>query len=86
VQEPTVAFWLQAHSRMASCPIPPATCGYSFFNLKTCNPNVLYGALVGGPDVKDNFKDTRDNYQQNEVAIDYNTGFTGGAEWCMSGG
>jgi endoglucanase len=63
---------------MASCPLPPATCGYSFFNLKTCNPHVLYGALVGGPDAQDNFKDTRENYHQNEVAIDYNAGFTGG--------
>lgn len=39
------------------------------------NPNVLYGALVGGPDQNDNWSDDRNNYQTNEVACDYNAGF-----------
>lgn len=30
------------------------------------NPNVIYGALVGGPDKNDEFKDARDNYEQTE--------------------
>ena len=63
---------------MASCPIPPANCGYQYFSAKTCNMYTLYGALVGGPDQDDKFKDARDNYQQTEVAIDYNAGYTGG--------
>jgi hypothetical protein len=63
---------------MASCPIPPASCGYQYFSAKTCNSYTVFGALVGGPDQDDRFKDTRDNYQQTEVAIDYNAGFTGG--------
>lgn len=36
------------------------------------NPNVLTGALVGGPDSKDRFKDERRNYIQTE-ACTYNT-------------
>lgn len=36
------------------------------------NPNVLVGALVGGPDFQDNFKDQRGNYVQTE-ACTYNT-------------
>lgn len=36
------------------------------------NPNVLVGALVGGPDCQDNFSDERGNYMQTE-ACTYNT-------------
>ncbi|RQO85764.2 hypothetical protein POPTR_001G356000v4 [Populus trichocarpa] len=36
------------------------------------NPNVLTGALVGGPDMKDQFRDERENYMQTE-ACTYNT-------------
>ncbi|KAJ6343361.1 hypothetical protein OIU76_005161 [Salix suchowensis] len=36
------------------------------------NPNVLVGALVGGPDCQDNFTDLRSNYMQTE-ACTYNT-------------
>ena len=46
----------------------------------SCNPaeNVytLYGALAGGPGSDDSYKDSRSNYQMNEVATDYNAGFT----------
>lgn len=39
--------------------------------------HILYGALVGGPDAKDNFVDERSNFKMTEVATDYNAGFTG---------
>ena len=39
------------------------------------NPNILYGALVGGPDQWDNWNDDRHDYRANEVAVDYNAGF-----------
>jgi hypothetical protein len=32
---------------------------------------------VGGPDASDNFVDERSDYISNEVAIDYNSGYTG---------
>lgn len=39
--------------------------------------HVLCGALVGGPDASDGYEDTVTNYNTNEVACDYNAGFTG---------
>ena len=39
--------------------------------------HTLYGALVGGPDASDNYTDTVSDYNKNEVACDYNAGFTG---------
>ena len=39
------------------------------------NPNLLKGALVGGPDGNDNYQDSRSDYVKNEVACDYNAGF-----------
>ena len=39
--------------------------------------HILFGALVGGPDASDNYSDERNNYTTNEVADDYNAGFTG---------
>src|SRR5579862_3201849 len=39
--------------------------------------HVLYGALVGGPDSNDAYADNRGDFTKNEVATDYNAGFTG---------
>jgi len=39
--------------------------------------HTLYGALVGGPDANDSYTDEVSNYVNNEVACDYNAGFTG---------
>ena len=41
------------------------------------NSHILYGALVGGPDRNENYTDDRANFKTNEVATDYNAGFTG---------
>ncbi len=43
------------------------------------NDNILFGALVGGPaSPNDNdYADVRSDYIRNEVALDYNAGFTG---------
>ncbi|KAL3619185.1 Endoglucanase [Castilleja foliolosa] len=39
--------------------------GYgTLFNRKASDPNLLAGAIVGGPDVYNNFVDRRDNYEQ----------------------
>lgn len=43
--------------------------------------NILYGALVGGPDENDYHIDSTSDYQYNEVAIDYNAGLV-----CASAG
>jgi hypothetical protein len=46
----------------------------------------LYGALVGGPDKSDKYTDSRTNYVQNEVTIDYNAGFTGALAGLLESG
>lgn len=38
--------------------------------------HTLYGALVGGPDSSDGYNDTVSDYTANEVACDYNAGYT----------
>ncbi|KAL4184967.1 hypothetical protein AMTRI_Chr10g228210 [Amborella trichopoda] len=49
------------------------TQGYDhWYSRSRPNPNVLVGALVGGPDNLDNFRDHRGNYMQTE-ACTYNT-------------
>ncbi|XP_059173955.1 endoglucanase 4-like isoform X2 [Physella acuta] len=68
---------LRPHHRAASCPDKPAPCGYTEANSPAPNPQVLTGALVGGPEEQDNYVDVRTDYVLNEVAIDYNSGFTG---------
>ncbi|KAK7481404.1 hypothetical protein BaRGS_00027360 [Batillaria attramentaria] len=47
-------------------------------------PNQLTGALVGGPGRYDDYVDSRQDYQKNEVAIDYNAGFQGALAGLLS--
>ncbi|GFR70504.1 endoglucanase [Elysia marginata] len=67
----------QPHHRGASCPDRPAPCGSGQLNADAPSPQILQGALVGGPDASDNYNDRRTDYVQNEVATDYNSGFQG---------
>ncbi|MBR5386797.1 MAG: glycoside hydrolase family 9 protein [Clostridiales bacterium] len=46
-------------------------------NEPSSHRHTLYGALVGGPDASGNYTDTVADYTANEVACDYNAGFTG---------
>ena len=46
-------------------------------NSPAANRHLLFGALVGGPDANDAYADVRTDYVKNEVAMDYNAGFTG---------
>jgi Glycosyl hydrolase family 9 len=49
------------------------TQGYDdWFGRSKANPNVLVGAIVGGPDRRDRFRDHRENFMQTE-ACTYNT-------------
>ncbi|KAM7270622.1 hypothetical protein ACFE04_029836 [Oxalis oulophora] len=47
-----------------------------FYN-KSPNPNVLHGAIVGGPDQNDNYEDSRTNFDQNEAATANTASFVG---------
>ncbi|PSC72455.1 Endoglucanase A [Micractinium conductrix] len=70
---------LRAHHPGASCPGRPQPCGWDAFDSPAPNPLVLHGALVAGPagPGDDTYRDKRDDYVTNEVAIDYNSGFSG---------
>jgi hypothetical protein len=48
--------------------------------------NIVYGALVGGPDKFDKYTDSRTNYVQNEITLDYNAGFTGALAGLLEAG
>ena len=41
------------------------------------NYNLLKGTLVGGPDINDTYADNREDYNGNQVGLDYNAGFHG---------
>lgn len=60
--------------------------GYAtWFSRKASDPNLLTGAVVGGPDAYDNFADERDNYEQTEPAT-YNNAPLLGILARLSGG
>ncbi len=72
------------HHRSASCNRDfSRTCDWNDYNFNGPSPNVLRGALIGGPDNLDNFNNMRSDYIQNEVALDYNAGELAQAEWGM---
>ncbi|KAF0773352.1 Endoglucanase [Aphis craccivora] len=66
---------LQPHHAASSCMDRPAPCDWEAYRSAKPNPQVLYGALVSGPDENDNYKDLREEYIYNEVTLDYNAGF-----------
>jgi hypothetical protein len=41
----------------------------SWYRRSQGDPNVIYGALVGGPDENDNYSDDRSNYEQSEPTL-----------------
>jgi hypothetical protein len=59
----------------SSCPMIPAGCSQDMYQATTPNPHTLYGGLVGGPGMNDEYDDVRTDYVRNEVAVDYNAGF-----------
>lgn len=67
----------QPNHEASSCPNKPAPCGWSELDRKSPNPQILYGALVSGPDERDEFDDNRQDYIYTDVTLDCNAGFTG---------
>ncbi|KAF4364432.1 hypothetical protein F8388_007009 [Cannabis sativa] len=51
--------------------------GFSFMKTKSPNPNILVGAIVGGPDQHDKFPDDRSDYEQSEPATYMNAPLVG---------
>lgn len=64
------------HHSSSSCPNYPESCGWKQFQTSAPNPQILYGALVGGPKNQNgDYVDSRQDYICNEVSLDYNAGF-----------
>ncbi|KAJ8949207.1 hypothetical protein NQ318_021700 [Aromia moschata] len=59
----------------SSCPAIPQPCNWEQFHSTLPNPQVLHGALVSGPDQKDFYEDSREEFTFNEVTLDFNAGF-----------
>ena len=63
-----------------ACPHPAKQCGWGFYDYALLkNMNELTGALVGGPNDEDQYRDSRLEKIQNSVALDYNAGFQSAA-------
>ncbi|XP_018568194.1 uncharacterized protein LOC108908596 isoform X2 [Anoplophora glabripennis] len=68
-------FTQQPYHSASSCPDKPLACGWDEYHSKQPNPQILYGALVSGPDQNDHYEDRREEFLYNEVTVDYNAGF-----------
>ncbi|KAE8672572.1 Endoglucanase 1 [Hibiscus syriacus] len=63
---------VQAHPGRITCDN-----GFQYLYASSPNPNVLVGAVIGGPDGRDNFVDDRNKYKQSEPATYINAPFVG---------
>lgn len=63
---------MAAHPAKIQC-----SSGFSVMNSQSPNPNILVGAIVGGPDEHDRFPDERSDYEQSEPATYMNAPLVG---------
>ncbi|CAG5108667.1 Oidioi.mRNA.OKI2018_I69.chr1.g3900.t2.cds [Oikopleura dioica] len=63
----------RAYHRGSSCPDVPKSCSWEQMKSTRANPQVLFGALVAGPDRLDNYEDRRDR-RFNDVGVDHTAG------------
>lgn len=63
---------IAAHPAKIQC-----TAGFNVYHSQSPNPNILVGAVVGGPDQHDNFPDQRPDYEQSEPATYINAPLVG---------
>lgn len=75
---------IRIHHRGSSLPsvaVHPAkiqcSAGFSVMNSQSPNPNILVGAVIGGPDQNDRFPDQRSDYEQSEPATYINAPLVG---------
>lgn len=62
----------QPHHRASSCSLV-GSCTRKDYRSKTKNPQVLVGAVVGGPDERDVWTNDRSNIMTNSVSLDFNS-------------
>uniref|UniRef100_A0A1J3IFL9 Endoglucanase n=1 Tax=Noccaea caerulescens TaxID=107243 RepID=A0A1J3IFL9_NOCCA len=59
--------------------------GFQSFYTQNPNPNILTGAIVGGPNQNDGYPDQRDDYSHSEPATYINAAFVGPLAYFASG-
>ncbi|KAF8062818.1 hypothetical protein N665_1195s0005 [Sinapis alba] len=85
-------FPLRIHHRASSLPSKavhptPFSCNEgSYRDTQDPNPNILTGAIVGGPDQNDEYPDRRDDYIHSEPTTYINAPFVGPLAYFASGG
>ncbi|KAL0664791.1 hypothetical protein Bca4012_101629 [Brassica carinata] len=86
------SFPKRIHHRASSLPShallsKPLGCngGFQSFYSQNPNPNVLTGAIVGGPNQSDGYPDQRDDYSHSEPATYINAAFVGPLAYFSSG-
>ncbi|XP_011624235.1 LOW QUALITY PROTEIN: endoglucanase 1-like [Amborella trichopoda] len=62
----------------------PCNDGFQYLYSNMPNPNILVGAVLGGPDNRDEFSDDRNNYQQSEPATYINAPLVGALAFLAS--
>ncbi|XP_033140644.1 endoglucanase 9 isoform X1 [Brassica rapa] len=83
------SFPMRIHHRGSSIPSQPHfSCadGLQFLNTSNPNPNILTGAIVGGPNEKDAYADNREDFIQSEPTTYINAPFVGPLAYFASGG
>ncbi|KAL6177313.1 hypothetical protein ACLB2K_048839 [Fragaria x ananassa] len=60
--------------------------GYTYYNSGSPNPNTHVGAIVGGPDVNDQFQNARSDYSHSEPTTYINAAFVGSAAALLAKG
>ncbi|XP_010471153.1 PREDICTED: endoglucanase 9 [Camelina sativa] len=68
------------HSKSLGC-----NGGFQSFYTQNPNPNILTGAIVGGPNQNDGYPDQRDDYSHSEPATYINAAFVGPLAYFASG-
>lgn len=61
----------QPHHRDSTLSLADSGSWYKFMS-RLINANQLTGALVGGPNMLDEWQDDRNDHNMNEVALDFN--------------
>ena len=83
------SFPMRIHHRGSSIPSQPhfnCADGLQFLYSPNPNPNILTGAIVGGPDKNDEYPDKRDDYIHSEPTTYINAPFVGLLAYFASGG
>ena len=67
---------MRPYHKASSCPSKPDTCDWDNKNSEDPNPHTLFGAVVSGPNMIDEFEDDRSDYKHSTVGLTHNAGLS----------